>query len=324
MLKFSRVLMVAAGAAALLTPLSVGAQQDFPNREITFIVPWNAGGSNDILARFFQPMLKEQGINIIVENVVGATGAIGMRRVATAAPDGYTLGMGTSSTLSVIAQGKAPFKNDSFTHIARVSTDPLMLLLPAKSPYPTLESFTEHMKKNPGKVSIATPGTFNLNHIFASMTARAAGVGYVNVPYTGGSKVIADVMGGHVEAGVLKPSESLGQIQEGLVKPIGVFADERLAAFPDVPTFKEKGFDVFPFGPVVQMAYVVGPAKLPDQVRDRLIKAFRSVIQDDRFKAFAKENSFLIDDLTGDALTQEVTKIEGALKTVAAQVFKDQ
>jgi len=72
------------------------------------------------------------------------------------------------------------------------------------------------------------------------------------------------------------------------------------------------------------MAYVVGPAKLPDQVRDRLIKAFRSVIQDDRFKAFAKENSFLIDDLTGDALTQEVTKIEGALKTVAAQVFKDQ
>ena len=99
--------------------------QTYPARDITFIVPWNAGGSNDVAARALDPILREHGIKIVIENVVGATGTIGMRRVASAAPDGYTIGMGTSSTLALIAQGKTPLTNAQFTHIARVSTDPL-------------------------------------------------------------------------------------------------------------------------------------------------------------------------------------------------------
>ncbi|RAI42914.1 ABC transporter substrate-binding protein [Rhodoplanes roseus] len=276
------------------------------------------------MARQLQPLLKEQGIGIIIENIVGANGAIGLRRVAGADPDGYTLGMGTSSTLAAIAQGKAQLKNEQFAHLVRVSTDPLLLEVPGKSPHQPLDAFLANMKKNPGKVSIGTPGTYNVNHIFAAMTARAAGVGYVNVPYTGGSKVIADLLGGHLEAGVLKPSESIGQIQEGLVKPIGVFADKRLEQFPDIPTFKEKGYDVFPYGPVVQMAYVVGPAGLPPAIRERITAAFRKAIQDPRFKTFAKENSFLVDDLTGDALTKEVEAVTASLREVGTQVFKDQ
>ncbi|MBA7710117.1 hypothetical protein ES703_119047 [subsurface metagenome] len=223
--------------------------QAFPQRDLSFVVPWNAGGSNDVAARALDPILRELGIKIVVENVVGATGVIGMRRVASASPDGYTLGMGTSSTLALIAQGKAPLTNAQFDYIARVSTDPLMLLVPTNAPQKTLEEFIAHLKANPGKVTIGTPGNYNLNHIFASMTARAAGVEYVNVPYTGGSKVVADLLGHHVDAGVLKPSETLGQIQEGLLRPIGIFANERLELFPDVPTFKERGFDVFPYGP---------------------------------------------------------------------------
>src|SRR3954471_20946683 len=96
------------------------AESNFPQRDVTFIVPWNAGGSNDVAARALDPLLREQGIKIVIENVVGATGSIGLRRVASSAPDGYTLGMGTSSTLALIAQGKAPLKNADFTHIARV------------------------------------------------------------------------------------------------------------------------------------------------------------------------------------------------------------
>ena len=175
------------------------------------------------------------------------------------------------------------------------------------------------MKANPDKVTIGTPGNYNLNHIFASMTARAAGVNYVNVPYTGGSKVVADLLGQHVDSGVLKPSETLGADQEDLLKPIGIFANERLEMFPDVPTFKDKGFDVFPYGPVVQMAYVVAPAGLPADVRSKLITAFRAAIQDPRFKEFAKKNAFLVDDLTGDALTKEVDSVAAALGTVAAE-----
>jgi tripartite-type tricarboxylate transporter receptor subunit TctC len=108
------------------------------------------------------------------------------------------------------------------------------------------------------------------------------------------------------------------------VKPIAVFANERLAAFPDVPTFKERGYDAFPFGPVVQMAYLVAPKGLRDPVRERLIKVLRTAVQDPRFKAFAEKNSFLVDDLSGDALTQELAKVEHSLKAVATQVFKDQ
>jgi tripartite-type tricarboxylate transporter receptor subunit TctC len=297
------------------------AQSAFPQRDITFIVPWNAGGSNDVAARALDPILREQGIKIVIENVVGATGVIGMRRVASSAPDGYTLGMGTSSTLALIAQNKAPLKNADFTHIARVSTDPLMLLVSSKAPQKSLDDFIGYMKGNPDKVTIGTPGNYNLNHIFASMTARAAGVNFVNVPYTGGSKVVADLLGQHVDSGVLKPSETLGQIQEDLLKPLGVFADDRLEMFPDVPTFKDKGYDVFPYGPVVQMAYVVAPANLPADVRTRLITAFRAAILDPRFKEFAKKNAFLVDDMTGDALTREVDNVAAALGAVAAQVF---
>jgi tripartite-type tricarboxylate transporter receptor subunit TctC len=316
----SAALVLACLVGALQVTTSYG-QSAYPQRDITFIVPWNAGGSNDVAARALDPILREQGIKIVIENVVGATGVIGMRRVASAAPDGYTLGMGTSSTLALIAQNKAPLKNADFTHIARVSTDPLILLVSSKAPQKSLEDFIGYMKGNPDKVTIGTPGNYNLNHIFASMTARAAGVNFVNVPYTGGSKVVADLLGQHVDSGVLKPSETLGQIQEDLLKPLGVFADHRLEMFPDVPTFKDKGYDVFPYGPVVQMAYVVAPANLPADVRARLIAAFRSAIQDSRFKEFARKNAFLVDDMTGDVLTKEVDDVAAALGTVAAQVF---
>jgi tripartite-type tricarboxylate transporter receptor subunit TctC len=311
---------VACVVAALQSTAGL-AQSNFPQRDITLIVPWNAGGSNDVAARALDPLLREHGIKIVIENVVGATGTIGMRRVASAAPDGYTIGMGTSSTLALIAQGKTPLKNTDFTHLARVSTDPLMLLVSSNAPQKSLDDFIGYMKSNPDKVTIGTPGNYNLNHIFASMTARAAGVNFVNVPYTGGSKVVADLLGQHVDSGVLKPSETLGQIQENLLKPLGIFANERLEMFPDVPTFKDRGFDVFPYGPVVQMAYVVAPANLPADVRTKLITAFRSAIQDPRFKDFARKNAFLVDDLTGDALTKEVDSVATALGTVAEKVF---
>jgi tripartite-type tricarboxylate transporter receptor subunit TctC len=321
--------MIATRAALLGVGLLVGiqsapvsAQSTFPQRDISFVVPWNAGGSNDVAARALDPILREHGIKIVIENVVGATGVIGMKRVASAAPDGYTLGMGTSSTLALIAQGKANgLTNSAFTHIARVSTDPLLLLVASTGSIKALPEYIANMKAKPGKVTIGTPGNYNLNHIFASMTARAAGVDYVNVPYTGGSKVVADLLGQHVDAGVLKPSETIGQIQEGLLKPLGVFANDRLEQFPDVPTFKEKGYDVFPYGPVMQMAYIVAPANLPEDVRTKLTTAFRAAIQDPRFKEFAKKNVFLVDDLTGDALAKEVDSVASAIGKVAAQTF---
>lgn len=315
---------LAALAVASALPIRAARAAAYPDHDITFIVPWGAGGSNDILARELQPLLREQGVNIVVENQVGATGAIGLRRVATSDPNGYTLGMGTSSTMAYMAQGKTPLRNDMFTPIARVSTDPLLLLVPGDGPINSLDGFIAFAKAHPGALSIGTPGTYNLNHIFAAMAARAAGVGFTDVPFTGGAQVVTALAGKQIDAGVLKPSESIGQIRSGLTRAVGVFATERLALLPDVPTFKEKGFDVFPYGPLVQMAYVVGPAGLPEPVRARLIQIFQKAIGDPRFAAFAKANSFLVDDLTGDTLARQVDEVTQSIGTVAKNVFKEQ
>ena len=246
------------------------AQSSFPQRDITFIVPWNAGGSNDVAARALDPLLREQGIKIVIENVVGATGSIGMRRIASR-PGRLHDRHGHEFDAGADRAGQGAAEERRIHPYCAGLTDPLLLLVPSTAPQKSLEEFIAYMKSNPDKVTIGTPGNYNINHIFASMTARAAGVNYVNVPYTGGAKVVGDLIGGHVNSGVLKPSETLGQIQENLLRPLGVFANERLEQFPDVPTFKDKGFDVFPYGPVVQMAYVVAPANLPADVRTKLI-----------------------------------------------------
>jgi tripartite-type tricarboxylate transporter receptor subunit TctC len=309
-------------AVALVAPvLPALAADPYPSKEIRLVVPWNAGGSNDISARALSQIAAEEGVRIIVDNVPGATGTIGMTKVANAEPDGYTIGMGTSSTLAQIAQGLTPLKNDKFVPIARVTTDPLILLVPANSPYGTLEAFIAHVKKNPGKVSIGIPGTNNLNHIFAVMAGRAAGSETLAVPYTGGSKVIADLAGKQIEAGVLKPSESKSQIDGGLVKPIAVFGNERLKSMPDVPTFTEKGYDVFPYGPLVQMAYLVAPAGTPPAVREKLIAMFQKYIQNPKFKASSDAGGALVDDLTGAALGREIDGVTRSLTEVGKKVF---
>ncbi|MBU6194719.1 MAG: tripartite tricarboxylate transporter substrate binding protein [Burkholderiales bacterium] len=311
----------AAAAAALGLGTAALAQDSFPNKEIRLVVPWNPGGSNDIAARALADILMKKGVRVIVENVPGATGSIGMQKVANAPADGYTIGMGTSSTLALIAQRLTPLRSEQFAPIARVTSDPLTLLVPANSPTGTLEAFLANLKKNSGKVSVGTPGSNNLNHIFAVMAGRVADAEVNVIPYTGGSKVIADLAGKQIDAAVLKPGESKAQIDGGLVKPIGVFANERLKVLPDVPTFKEKGHDVFPYGPLVQMAYLVAPAKVPADVLNRLTKLFQEAIQSAEFKAVAAQGGALVDDLTGAALAAEVTAVEKSLAVVAKQIF---
>lgn len=324
-MKHSRRLILAAmaGIAGMAAMPGAFAQSAYPEREIRWIIPWNAGGSNDIMARFLQPILEKEGFNVVIENVPGGTGAIGMGQVATAKPDGYTIGNGTSSTMSIIAQGKAPLTDDQFTHVVRVSVDPLMLLVPGNSEHDTVEEFIAHMKENPGEVTIGTPGTGNLNHIFAAMTARGAGVDYRHVPYPGGSRVIAEMMGNQVEAGVLKPSETIEQIKSGDLKPLAVFGDERLDVLPEVPTFAEKGIEVFPYGPVVQMAYIDAPAGLDPEVRNKLADAFVSAINSPEFQDFAAKNGFVTDPITGEELDKEIADVSKAIAEVAGQVFTD-
>jgi len=256
-----------------------------------------------------------------VDNVPGATGVIGMIKASNAEPDGYTIGMGTSSTLSMIAQNLTTLRNDQFAPIARVTTDQLLLLVPIDGPANNLEAFLEMVKKNPGKISIGTPGSNNLNHIFSVMTGRVVNTEIITVPYTGGSKVIVDLAGKQLDAAVLKPSESKTQIDAGLVRPIGVFANDRIKTLPNVPTFKEKGYDVFPYGPLVQMAYLVAPSKTPPAIQEKLITIFNKAIQDPRFKQVSEDGGAKVDELTGKALGNEINAVTKTLSVVGKKVF---
>jgi tripartite-type tricarboxylate transporter receptor subunit TctC len=296
---------------------------DFPTKEIKLIVPWNVGGSNDISARQLSKILADEGVTVVVDNVAGATGTIGMTKVANAEPDGYTIGMGTSSTLAMIAQGLTPLKNDQFAPIARVTTDQLLLLVPKDGPTKDLDSFEAMVKKNPGKISIGTPGSNNLNHIFAVMAGKIVNTEIITVPYTGGSKVIIDLAGKQLDAAVLKPSESKGQIDFNMVLPLGVFANERIKSMPNIPTFKEKGYNVFPYGPLVQMAYLVAPAKTPPEIQEKLIAIFNKAIQDPRFKAASEDGGAKVDSLTGKALGAEIVAVTNTLAVVGKKVFTE-
>ena len=308
---------------AILMALDPALAADFPTKEIKLVVPWNVGGSNDISARLISKILADEGITVVVDNVAGATGTIGMTKVANAEPDGYTIGMGTSSTLAMIAQGLTPLKNEQFAPIARVTTDQLLLLVPKDGPAKDLNSFEAMVKKNPGKISIGTPGSNNLNHIFAVMTGNLVDSSIITVPYTGGSKVIVDLAGKQIDAAVLKPSESKAQMDSNMVMPLGVFANERIKSMPNIPTFKEKGYNVFPYGPLVQMAYLAAPAKTPPDIQEKLIAIFNKAIQDPRFKAASEDGGARVDSLTGKALGNEIVAVTNTLAVVCKKVFTE-
>ena len=144
------------------------------------------------------------------------------------------------------------------------------------------------------------------------------------IPYTGGSKVVVDLSGKQLDAAVLKPSESKAQIDSNLIRPLGVFANERIKTLPNVPTFKEKGYNVFPYGPLVQMAYLVAPAKTPPQVQEKLIAIFSKAIQDPRFKSASEEGGASVDNVTGKALGKEIVDVTNTLAVVGKKVFTEE
>lgn len=315
-------LLVAMGVlSASLLGAASHAADTFPERPITLVVPWNAGGSVDLTGRKISDILGREGVKVVVENLAGASSTIGLSKVAKSAPDGYTVGLATSSLMGVIAQDMTKLRVDDFTALNQTTVEQLLLVVPAASPANTIEEFVKLMKEKNGSISIGTPGNNNVNHTFASMLANAVGVEYTNIPYTGGAKVLVDLGGNHIDAGVLKPSETIGQIKAGLIKPIGVFSKSRVDILSEVPTFEEKKIDVFPYGALEQMSYLVAPKGLPGDVADKLRDVFGKAIQSPAYKEFAAQYGMKVSDLQGDALQKEAVAIQETFNTVAPKIF---
>lgn len=325
MFNLKKVMLVAfASTIGFTNAIAHASQESFPERAITLVVPWNAGGSVDLTGRKLSDILGKSGVKVVVENLAGASSTIGLSKVAQSKPDGYTVGLATSSLMGVIAQDMTKLRVEDFTALNQTTVEQLMLVVPAASPAKSIEDFVKLMREKPEGVSIGTPGSNNVNHTFAAMLAKAVNTEYVNVPYTGGAKVLIDLAGNQIDAGVLKPSETINQIEAGLIRPIGVFSNSRVDILPEVATFAEKDIDVFPYGALEQMSYLVAPKGIPDDVAEKLQELFGKAIASDDYKEFAQQYGIKISDLQGNDLQKEAQEIQKTFNTVAPQIFAKQ
>jgi tripartite-type tricarboxylate transporter receptor subunit TctC len=242
------VRFLAAIAAATIVPFA--AAQDYPgSKPIRLIVPFPAGGGTDIFARVIGNKLTESlKWVVIIDNKPGAGGNLGIDAVAKAPPDGYTLGLGQTSNLAInpTLYPKLPYDSlKDLVPIVLVADAPLVLVVPASSPYKTLGELIEAAKKKPGDITFGSPGNGTVAHLTGELLQSAAGVKFQHIPYKGSAQAITDLIGGQVQSYMSSVPTALSHIKAGKLRPLAVSSTKRAATLPDVPTIAEAGYKGF-------------------------------------------------------------------------------
>jgi tripartite-type tricarboxylate transporter receptor subunit TctC len=271
-------------AATALVPFAARAQTtDFPTRPLTMVVPFPPGGQADLAARptaaAMERILRQP---VVVQNRGGAAGAIGNGFVARSAPDGYTLLMALSS-LAVIPEAERlfnrapPYTADQFAPVALVNADPTMLAVPASAPWRTLEEFVAAAKARPGDIPYGSSGTYGTLHVAMEMFAASAGIRLLHVPFQGAGPAITALLGGQIQALASAPGTLTQHVRDGRLRVLACWGKERVPAFPDVPTFMERGFSEVEF---YIWAGLFAPAATPAPVIAVLRDAVRQAVRD--------------------------------------------
>jgi tripartite-type tricarboxylate transporter receptor subunit TctC len=287
---FAKTLTVTAATVAA----SVTFAQAYPNKPIKLIVPFAPGGSTDIVARIVANKLSPiLGQPVIVENKAGAGGSIGAAEIAKAAPDGYTIGMGSVSTMgtNVVA-----YKNNKldpisqFTHITNIASVPGVIFVSKNFAFKDYKSFVEELKKNPKKHSYASSGAGGVGHLAMELFLVETGGDAQHVPYKGAGPAVTDVLAGNVPIMWDNLSSSLQNIKAGNFIPIGVAFPKRSPQLPNVPTFAELGLPNYEadtwFG-------LIGPANLPPDVVKKIYEAVLQTLKDPDMLKKLDENGAL-------------------------------
>jgi tripartite-type tricarboxylate transporter receptor subunit TctC len=257
-------------AAIFLFESSVVLAQTYPSRHITLIIPFAAGGSNDIVGRAIGKKLSEAwGQPVVVENRPGAGGVIGASVVAAAPPDGYTLLLVSSTfTINPAIKKSMPFDTlKDFTPVAFIARSPLLVTASNNLPANSMKELLEIARSQPGKITYASSGPGSINQISAELIALSAGVKFVHIPYRGGAPALNDLLGGHVDIYVSSLPQVLQMVRTGQAKALAVTSLKRSPMLPNVPTVDESaitGFDSSSWWGIV------GPAGLPPQIVDKL------------------------------------------------------
>jgi tripartite-type tricarboxylate transporter receptor subunit TctC len=271
----------------LLVSSACLAQDSYPSKPITMVNPFPPGGVADVVGRPLAALMeKSLRQPVVMINRPGAGGAVGMASVAKGPSDGYTILMGLSS-ISIFpvadrVNGKPPaFELSDFAPIALVTADPTVLVVRTDGPYKTLKDFVDAAKANPGKINYSSSGVYGTLHVAMEIFASSAGIKLFHVPYQGGGPAVTALLGGQVEALASGPAAAIGQIRGGKMRALASWSTERLKLLPDIPTFKELGYEAEFYiwsGVFVQAA-------TPAAIQTRLRAAVREAATSGEFKA---------------------------------------
>jgi tripartite-type tricarboxylate transporter receptor subunit TctC len=257
----------------VVAPLAtIAYAQDYPgSKPIKLVVPFPAGGGTDIFSRVIANKLTETlKWVVIVDNKPGAGGNIGVDAVAKSPPDGYTIGMGQTSNLAInpTLYSKLPYDPlKDLVPIVLVADAPLVLVVPANSPFKTVADLVAAAKKKPGDLTFGSPGNGTVAHLTGELFQTAAGIKFQHIPYKGSAQALTDLMGGQVQAYMSSIPTALSHIKGGKLRALAVTSTKRAPALPDVPTIAEAGYQGFDantwFG-------LVAPAKTPAAVVEKI------------------------------------------------------
>ena len=264
------------------------AKSGYPEKPITLVVPYSAGGGTDATSRALAIAAEDNlGVSIGVVNKTGGGGAVGMSEGINSKPDGYTVTMFTVELTTLPHLGLAPFTYEDVKPVAQINFDPAAITVPIDAPYNTVQEFIDYAKANPGKVRVGNSGTGAIWHLAAAGFEKATGVEFNHVPFDGAAPAVTALLGGHIEAVTVSPAEVLAQVEAGKLKTLAVMSEERSASLPDVPTLKELGITVPNLGPWRGIGV---PKDTPDEVVKVLEKAFMEAAQEEEFVEFMKNN----------------------------------
>jgi tripartite-type tricarboxylate transporter receptor subunit TctC len=266
-------------AVLLLAVAGPSAAQDYPSRSITLVVPYAAGGGNDVMARIVaEKMSKSLGQQIVIENKGGAGGSIATRQVAKAVPDGYTLGLGGTGTLAINPTlypnvGYDPRKD--FAPVGLIATSALVVLVNPRVDARTIPELIALAKREPGKLNYASAGVGSGIHLGAELFATMADIKLTHIPYKGSAPALTDLLGGHVAIYLSSLPAAISLVKEGKVRALAVTGPKRSPIFPDLPTVAEAAL---PGYEAVLHYGIVAPAGTPQPIIDKLSAAMTAAL----------------------------------------------
>ncbi|GAB1579456.1 tripartite tricarboxylate transporter substrate binding protein BugE [Bordetella petrii] len=311
-------MLLALLAASLAGPAAHA--QGYPERPVRLIVPFAAGGTTDMVARIVADGLgRALGQPVVVENRGGGGGAIGADALAKSAPDGYTLGVATVSTMATNPATNAQTPYDplkDFTPITNLVNVPNVLTVNPKTPANTLQEFIALLKSEPGAYSYASAGTGSISHLDGELFKSLTGTDMIHVPYRGSGPALNDTLAGQVSAQFDNLPSSYAHIQAGKLRALAVAAPARVAGMPDVPTFAEAGLPA-----MNNMAWygLVAPAGVPADIVARVHDAAVKALQDPDIRQRLMDRGSLVDGGTPQAYAALIKRELELRKQIADQ-----